>query len=469
MKNTVEVFKNIDNLVWGIPLIVVLLAVGVFLTIRLKGIQIRKLPQSLKAMMKSESNGNGEVSPFAAICIVLSATIGTGNIVGVATAILFGGPGALFWLIIGTIFGLVIKYAEGFLAIRYRRINNDGTVTGGPFAYIEYGIGKKHLTFAKILAKSFAVIGAMVALFGIGTLAQVSGVTDAIDNVFSGVDIYSINLLGKDINIVVIIAGLIITVLTALVVFGGVKRIANVCTLVVPVMAVIYTLTCLIILILNIKALPNAILSIIQNAFIPQSFAAGTLGITFKMAIQHGVSKGLFSNEAGLGSAPIALSTSKSSNPVAQGLSLMGGTIVTLIICTMTGLVVIINNSWMQEGLEGINITIDAFQKGLPLPNIVCSIVLLMCIFFFAFTSMVGWNMYGMKCLSYLTSNKIARLIYQVAYIIVIFIAPYLSFELIWYIADITCALMVIPNLIAIVYLSKVVVNETNDYFKKKI
>ena len=187
------------------------------------------------------------------------------------------------------------------------------------------------------------------------------------------------------------------------------------------------------------------------------------------MAIQHGVSKGLFSNEAGLGSAPIALSTSKSSNPVAQGLSLMGGTIVTLIICTMTGLVVIINNSWMQEGLEGINITIDAFQKGLPLPNIVCSIVLLMCIFFFAFTSMVGWNMYGMKCLSYLTSNKIARLIYQVAYIIVIFIAPYLSFELIWYIADITCALMVIPNLIAIVYLSKVVVNETNDYFKKKI
>lgn len=460
-----KITGKISDIAWGTPLIVILLLTGLFLTIKLKGIQITKIPQYIKAMFKKDTTDHGEVSSFGALCIALSATIGTGNIVGVATAISLGGPGALLWLVIGTILGLAIKYAEGFLAIRYRKINKDKTIVGGPFAYIEYGMGKKHPKFAKVLGITFAVIASIAALFGIGTLAQVNSITEAFDNVFSGANLLTFNILNRDVSIIVIIAGFIITLISALVIFGGIQRLTKVCTLVVPVMAIIYISTCLLILLLNIKEIPEALLLVVKSAFEPKAVLGSTIGITFRLAIKNGIAKGLFSSEAGLGSAPIALATSKSNNPVEQGMSLMGGTFVTLIICMMTGLAIIVTDSWQDTTLQGINMTINAFQKGLPIPNTLCSLILLFSIFFFAFTTIIGWNMYGIRCISYITKNKTVQLIYQIVYVLTIFIAPYLTVQVIWDIADITCALMVIPNLISIVYLSKVVSEETKKYF----
>lgn len=468
MDKLLKITQKISDMAWGTPLIVMLLIVGLFLTIRLKGIQITKVFQYIKIMFKKDTSDSGEVSSFGALCIALSATIGTGNIVGVATAITLGGPGALFWLIIGTLLGLAIKYAEGFLAIKYRKTNKDGTISGGPFAYIEYGMGKKHPKFAKALGIIFASIAAITALFGIGTLAQVNSITEAIDNVFSGNDIISFEILNNDVSIVAIIAGLIITVISAIVIFGGIKRLTKVCSFVVPVMAIIYVGSCLIILLLNIASIPNAIILVVKSAFAPKAVLGSTIGFTFRLAIKNGIAKGLFSSEAGLGSAPIALATSNSNSPVEQGMSLMGGTLVTLVICIMTGLAIIVTNSWQDTSLEGINMTINAFQRGLPIPNTLCSLILLISIFFFAFTTIIGWNMYGIRCVSHITKNKIIHIIYQVLYVATIFIAPYLTVKIIWNIADITCALMVVPNLIAVVFLHNIVVKDTKKYFKKQ-
>lgn len=468
MDKLLEITQKISDIAWGTPLIIMLLTVGVFLTIKLKGIQVTKVFTYIKTMFKKDTTDSGEVSSFGALCIALSATIGTGNIVGVATAISLGGPGALFWLIVGTIFGLAIKYAEGFLAIKYRKINKEHKVVGGPFAYMEYGMGEKHPKFAKVLGITFAIIAAITALFGIGTLAQVNSITEAFDNVFSGVSIPSFEILNNNVSIISIIAGLIITVISGLVIFGGIKRLTKVCSFVVPVMAIIYISTCLLIIILNIKEIPDALILVVKSAFSPKAILGSTLGITFRLAIKNGIAKGLFSSEAGLGSAPIALATSKSNNPVEQGMSLMGGTLITLIICTMTGLAIIVTNSWQDTTLEGINMTINAFQKGLPIPNTLCSLILLISIFFFAFTTIIGWNMYGIRCVSYITKNRIVHLVYQIAYILTIFIAPYLTVKIIWNIADITCALMVIPNLIAIINLSGVVSKDTKKYFSRE-
>lgn len=468
MDKLLEITQKLSDIAWGTPLIVILLVASLYLTIKLRGIQITKIGSYIKAMFKKDTTKEGEVSSFGALCIALSATIGTGNIVGVATSICLGGPGALFWLVIGTILGLSLKYAEGFLAIKYRKVNSDKTINGGPFAYIEYGFKEKHPKFGKALAIIFAIIASITALFGIGTLAQVNSITEAIDNVFLGSNIKSFEILGKDISIVVIIAGIIITVISAIVIFGGIKRLTKVCTFIVPVMAVIYISSCFIILLLNIASIPSAIILVIKCAFVPKAVLGSAVGFTFRLAIKNGIAKGLFSSEAGLGSAPIALATSNSNSPVEQGMSLMGGTLVTLIICTMTGLAIILTNSYQDPNLEGINTTILAFQKGLPIPDVICSLILLFSIFFFAFTTIIGWNMYGIRSISYVTKNKTVHFIYQIAYILTIFIAPYLTVKVIWNIADITCALMVIPNLIAIVYLANEVSKDTSKYFKNR-
>lgn len=291
----------LDDVVWGIPLIVLILSVGIYLTVRLGLLQIRHLPRALKYMVKNEEGGSGEVTSFGALCTALSATIGTGNIVGVATALCAGGPGALFWMILAAFFGMATKYAEGLLAIKYRTIDEKGHVLGGPFYYIENGMGRKWRPLAKI----FAFFGAGVGLFGIGTFTQVNGISGAVKNFFDPNNAHMISLFGKDYSYMVLVASVIITVCVAAVVLGGIKRIAAVSQVVVPFMAVAYVLAALSIIIFNIQEVPAAIALVVKSAFGVKAMAGGALG-TMLAAMQSGIARGIFSNEAGLGSAPIA-------------------------------------------------------------------------------------------------------------------------------------------------------------------
>ena len=447
----------IDFLVnyWYYPIIILIFFTGLLLTIKLKGIQFTKGFKSLKLMFKNPNGGIGEVSAFGALCISLSATIGTGNIIGVASAIAIGGAGALFWMIIVSILGLATKYTEGFLAVKYRKVE-DGQVTGGPYAYIEYGLGPKW----KPLAKAFALFGAVAAILGIGTMTQSNGITEAFNDLF---DISTkVHIFGLEFNIVSSIAGIVLTILVTLVLIGGIKRISKVCEYVVPIMAVLYVLICLVILLINIQSVPTALLEIFKQAFNIKSAAGGVIGYSISKAITSGVQKGVFANEAGLGSTPIALASAQISDPVKQGLISMGGMIVTIIICTMTGLVVVLTNSYLQ-GLEGIHITSYAFNVGLNVNNFFSSLLLLLCIVFFAFTTIIGWNLYGIKCINYLSNNnKLARNIYLILYIVAVFLGAYLKINVIWSIADVANSLMALPNLVALILLSKKVSEETN-------
>ena len=445
---------------WYYPIIILIFVTGIILTVRLKGLQFRKLGKAIKLMFNSGKEGHGEVSSFAALCISLSATIGTGNIVGVATAVFIGGPGALFWMIIVSLIGLATKYAEGYLAIRYRKINLDGYVVGGPFAYIEYGMGKKFLPLAKI----FAMFGAIAALAGIGTMTQSNGITESFNDVISEIknnQLQTISIFGHEVTLVTIIVGISITVISTLVLVGGIKRISKVCELIVPFMAVIYIVSCLLILILNITSIPKALVDIVVMAFNGKSASGGLIGYTITKSLTSGVQKGIFANEAGLGSTPIALSTAQSNDPVKEGLISMGAMAVTIVICLMTGLVVVCTSSY-NIGLEGIHITNNAFQTGLCFNQTFSSILLLLCITFFAFTTIIGWNLYGMKCINYLSGNKkVVGKIYLVLYLIMILIGSFLKINLVWQIADIFNSLMAIPNLIALIYLSKTVAKDT--------
>ena len=382
----------LDDVVWGIPLIVLILSVGIYLTVRLGLLQIRHLPRALKYMVKNEEGGSGEVTSFGALCTALSATIGTGNIVGVATALCAGGPGALFWMILAAFFGMATKYAEGLLAIKYRTIDEKGHVLGGPFYYIENGMGRKWRPLAKI----FAFFGAGVGLFGIGTFTQVNGISGAVKNFFDPNNAHMISLFGKDYSYMVLVASVIITVCVAAVVLGGIKRIAAVSQVVVPFMAVAYVLAALSIIIFNIQEVPAAIALVVKSAFGVKAMAGGALG-TMLAAMQSGIARGIFSNEAGLGSAPIAAAAAQTKEPVRQGLVSMTGTFIdTIVICTMTGLSIVISGTW-NVGLEGVEVTTKAFQMGMPFPPVVPSFILMLCLVFFAFTTILGWNYYGYR------------------------------------------------------------------------
>ncbi len=452
-----------DDLVWGVPLIVLILVVGIFLTIRLHGLQIRYLPKALKYMVKNEEGGEGEVTSFGALCTALSATVGTGNIVGVATAIVAGGPGALFWMWIAALFGMATKFAEGVLAIKYRVIEPDGHVLGGPFYYIENGMGIKW----RWLAKVFAFFGAGVGLLGIGTFTQVNGIASAANNFFDPNNQWTVNLLGMEYSWSVVITGTIVTIFVGLVVIGGLKRIANVSQIIVPFMIVIYVLCCAIILITNAKLIPAAITEIVASAFGFRAVAGGALGAVL-VAMQKGIARGIFSNEAGLGSAPIAAAAAKTNEPVRQGLVSMTGTFLdTIVVCTMTGLAIVITGSW-NIGLEGVAVTTNAFQVGLPFAPEVSSFLLMTCLVFFAFTTILGWNYYGERCLEYLSNGKMkAVLTYRYLYILAVFIGPFMTVSAVWTIADIFNGLMALPNLIALMALSGVVIAETRIYVKK--
>ncbi len=467
MEKFTEILTTINDYVWGLPLIILIMATGVLLTVRMKGLQIRRLPLALKYMVKNEEGGKGEVSSFAALCTSLSATIGTGNIVGVATAIgvLAGGPGALFWMWVAAVLGMATKYTEGFLAIKFRTIDKEGHVLGGPFYYIENGMGKKW----KWLAKIFAFFGACVGLFGIGTFSQVNGITNAVKNFFDPNNASTVSIFGNEYSIAVVIAGAVVAISAALVIIGGIKRISDVSQIVVPFMAIAYLVACFTLIFTNLDKLPDALVLIVKSAFGAEAVAGGAFA-SIMIAMQKGVERGIFSNESGLGSAPIAAAAAQTKDPVRQGLVSMTGTFIdTVVICTMTGLSIIMMGSWANESLEGVAVTIDAYNKGLDfLPAEVSSFILMICLVFFAFTTILGWNYYGERCLEYLTNrNKAAVMVYRGLYIAAVVIGPYMTVEAVWTIAGIFNGLMAFPNIIALLALSGTVSRETNAYFKE--
>lgn len=455
-----SILKTIDSFVWGLPLIILIISVGLFLTIRLKGLQITKLGLAIKHMVKNEASGDGEVSGFASLCTALSATIGTGNIVGVATALVAGGPGALFWMWIAALVGTATKYSECLLAVKYRVVQKDGHILGGPFYYIEHGMGKKW----KWLAKLFAFFGVGVGLLGIGTFTQINGITSAVNNFFDANNQWTVTLFGREYSWSVIISGILLTIFAALVLIGGLKRISSVAQVIVPFMAVTYFVVTLAILVYNFREIPNALATIVQSAFGLRAVGGGAIG-SMMMAMQMGVARGIFSNEAGLGSAPIAAAAAVADAPAQQGLiSMMGTFIDTIVICTMTGLTIVITGSW-NIGLEGVSVTTRAFQMGLPLPAQFSSFILMLCLVFFAFTTILGWNYYSERCLEYIIGDKKNVIkAYKWLYILCIFIGPFMTVSAVWTIADIFNGLMAIPNLIALIALNGVVVSETNKY-----
>lgn len=446
--NLEEVLKNIDGIVWGPPLLILLVGTGIYFTFKLNFIQMFKLPLAIKYLFlndddKSDNEAKGEVSSFAALCTALSATIGTGNIVGVATAIATGGPGALFWMWVAAFFGMATKYAEGVLAIKYREFDEKGEMSGGPMYYIEKGVGNK------FLANMFAFFGIAVALLGIGTFGQVNSISKAALISF---------------NIPIWFTAIIITILVTLVTLGGIKRISNVAEKIVPTMAILYIIGALLVLICNFKAIPSAITLIIKSAFNPSAALGGTTGITISLAIQMGIGRGVFSNEAGLGSAPIAAAAAKTKYPVKQGLISMTGTFIdTIIICTMTGLAIVLTGSF-NSGLEGAAMTTFAFENGLPFA-IIGKYIVNIGLIFFAFTTIIGWNYYGERCIQYLIGIKGIKF-YKIIFIALVGVGPFLSLNLVFIIADIVNGLMALPNLIGLIKLRNIVISETNNFFE---
>ena len=438
-----EILNEIDAFVWGPPLLVLLVGTGILLTFRLKLLQVFKLPQALGLIFSAKNDGSGDVNSFKALCTALAATVGTGNIVGVATAIKAGGPGALFWMWIAAFFGMATKYAECLLAVKYRTVDANGNISGGPMYYIENGLGKKY----KPLAVMFAAFGILCAYFGIGTFAQVNSIVE-ITQISAGIP--------------VIYTGIALTVVVAAVTIGGLKSIATVASKVVPGMAVLYFFTTVGIMIVFADQVPNAIATVLNSAFNATAAQGGFLGATVMLAMRSGVARGVFSNESGLGSAPIVAAAAKTKWAAEQGLISMTGTFIdTIIICTLTGLSLVVTGVWCGD-LNGAAMTESAFTMAFPAFG---SLLLLVGLVLFAFTTILGWNYYGERCVEYLLGVK-AILPYRIIFILLIACGPFLKLEEIWVLADIVNGLMAIPNLIALVALSGIVVAETKAYQK---
>ena len=463
-----QIIERMDGLIWGWLLILLIFSAGIWLSVRTGFVQFFHLEDALKYMIKNEDDGEGDVTSFGALCTALSSTIGTGNIVGVATAICLGGPGALFWMIVAAFFGMATKYAEGFLAIRYRE-KKGGHYLGGPFYYIEKGLGKKW----KWLSRLFAFFGVCAGLFGIGTITQINGITTAVQNLFDPHRQHIAFSIGQyNYSFATVISGTLVAVCSGLVIIGGIKRIAKMSEIVVPFMAITYVSLVLIIVFTHIRAVPSAIALVIKSAFAPSAVLGAGSGITLKLAMQKGIGRGIFSNEADLGSAPIAAAAAKTKDTVRQGLVTMTGTFIdTITICTLTGLSIIVtgaHESYVEGSVEGVSVTTIAWQTGLPWNHRISSTLLMLCLTFFAFTTIIGWNYYSEKCLEYLTNSSTAVKIFKYIYIIVLLIGPYMTVSAVWNIADIFNGLMAIPNLIALFALSPVVAKETKQYFAKK-
>lgn len=440
---SIALLNQIDSFVWGPPLLVLLVGTGIFLSFRLGFLQIFRLPRSLKLIFSAENQGEGDIDSFKALCTALAATVGTGNIVGVATAIKAGGPGAILWMWIAAFFGMATKYAEGCLAVKYRTVDDKGQISGGPMYYIENGLGRAY----RPLAIAFAFFGVLVAYFGIGTFAQVNSI----------VQITQLNA-----GIPVEYTAVVLTILVAAITLGGLQSIAKTASKVVPAMAVIYMASTLGFLVIFADKVPGAIAEVFYDAFHPTAAVGGFLGASVLFAMRNGVARGVFSNESGLGSAPIVAAAAKTKWPAEQGMVSMTGTFIdTIIICTMTGLVVVISGLWKTD-LNGAALTNAAFLQAYPHFG---GYMLMVGLVLFAFTTILGWNYYGERCMEYLVGVK-GIMPYRVGFILLVGCGAFLKLESIWILADIVNGLMAIPNLIALLGLSGVVVSETQKYME---
>jgi AGCS family alanine or glycine:cation symporter len=447
--DVLEVLTGIEQFVWGLPLLILLVGTGVYLTWSLGLIQVFRLPLALRYVLnsrKTEAGVQGDVSSFAALSTALSATIGTGNIVGVATAVKTGGPGALFWMFLAAFFGMATMYSESTLAVKYRIVDANGQMSGGPMYYIKNGLA--HKRYSRILAPLFALFGVNVALFGIGTFPQVNAIVDSARIAF---------------DIPEVLSAAVISLLVAFVTLGGIRRIAAVAQLLVPFMAVAYVLGCLIIIGINLEKLPETFFLIISSAFTGTAARGGFLGAGVILAVRMGIARGIFSNESGLGSAPIAAAAAKVRKPSRQGLISMTGTFFdTIIVCLMTGTVLIVTDSWTED-LSGAYMTSYAFSSALAKTG---SYIVTVGLIFFAFTTILGWNYYGERCTEFLFGVK-GILPYKIIYILIVASGAFLTLDVIWVLADIVNGLMAVPNLLAILALRKVIVTETGQYFEE--
>lgn len=443
MDHALQFFQNLDNLVWGAPLLVLLVGTGIYLTLRLGLLQIRYLPKAFRLIF-TEDKGHGDISSFGALATALAATVGTGNIVGVATAIQTGGPGALFWMWMAAFFGMATKYAEGLLAIKYRTKDDKGYISGGPMYYILNGMGEKW----RPLASFFAVAGVLVALFGIGTMTQVNSITASLKASFGTVPE---------------VASVVIALIVSAIIFGGIHWISKVSEKVVPFMAAAYILVTVIIISLHGDQLLPALKAVFSGAFTGTAAMGGFAGATVKMAIQKGVARGVFSNESGLGSAPIAAAAAKTNEPVEQGLISMTGTFIdTIIICSLTGLSILVSGEWMASGNSN-TLTHDTFT-GVFGP--IGGIILTLCLVLFATTTILGWSYYGERCFEFLFGVRHINL-YRIFFVLMVGLGGFLKLDLVWVIADIVNGLMALPNLIALLALSPIIIKESKRYFKK--
>ena len=456
-----DILNTIDGWVWGIVMMVLIIAVGITLSAKTKFHAQKHIGLSLKYAVNNEEGGEGDVSSFGALTTALAATVGTGNIVGVATAIMAGGPGALFWMEFAAFFGIATKYAEGVLAVKYRQVKDDGTILGGPFYYIEKGMGSSW----KWLAKMFALFGSLAGALGIGTSTQMNGIVEAICRV---VDPEESHIMFGHYSYARVITTAIITIAVILVIIGGIQRIAQVTERVVPAMMVLYVVTALLIFLFNIKNLPHAIVEVVAGAFGLRAAAGGAFGAMW-MAMQKGVARGIFSNEAGLGSAPIAAAAAQTKECVRQGMVSSTGTFLdTIVICTMTGLCILMTGAH-EQGLGGVLVTIYAFSNGLPWPAICGAVILALSLGLFAFSTILGWDYYAERCFDYLTNgNKKAILAYRWLYVAAVAVGPFVALDALWAFADIMNGLMAFPNVIGLFALSGVVAKETKDFWERR-
>ncbi len=449
------VMNSFNDFLWGWFMIILLLGTHIFLTIRTKFVQ-RKTFKAIKLSVTKDPDSDGDISPFQALATALASTIGTGNIIGVGTAIALGGPGAVLWCWLTGVFGIATKYSESLIGVKYRVKTSDGRMFGGAMYALERGF--KFKTLGKILAVLFALF-ALLASFGIGSGVQVNAISNIMNNTF---DLGTVNLFGQDASVISIIVGVLVAAITAVVIFGGIKSISRVCELLVPFMAVFYVLGCLIILGMNFDVLGKTFEMIFQDAFSLKSVAGGFLGSSLMLAARYGIARGLFSNESGMGSAPIVASAAQTRNPVRQAMISSTGTFWdTVVVCLMTGLVLvssIIKNPAIDVS-DGGDLTYKAFQQ-IP---VIGTPILVIGIAAFAYSTILGWSYYGERCVEYLFGRG-GMIPYKLIFVFILLIGPVIKLDLVWTMADIFNALMSIPNLIAVVVLSPVVVKETNYY-----
>lgn len=462
--HTVAVGQTLDQInawVWGPTLLTLVLGVGVLLTVRTGFVQACRLGNAFRLLRHAEGGGEG-VSPFGVLCTALSAALGTGNIVGVATAVSMGGPGAIFWMLVSAFFGMATKFAEGVLAIKYRTVDR-GEVVGGPFYYIELGMGARF----RWMGKLFALFGALAGLLGIGTVIQSNSITNAVESLSTDGGRTAFTLGGASYSWTTVLVGGAVTVLAALVILGGIGRISRVATVLVPLMLCIYVGAVGMILLTNITRIPAAVSLILRAAFVPRAALGAAAGITVKQAMRLGIGRGVFSNEAGMGTEAIAAAASRTTSPIEQGLLCMMSTFIdTVVLCTAAGLTLIVTDAWRQTGLEGVSMTAYAWAQGLPCPPSISRVLLMMCLAFFAFSTILGWNFYAERCMRYLCGGRTGWMrCYQFAYIAAVFVGPYLTASSAWTVADICNGSMVFPNLVALLSLCGVVARETRGYF----